>query len=86
MAEIKEKVTPVRVDYVCDECKIGRMRPTGEILTSFPSQHPHRCNNEECGAEKTFTSISYPHILYEGPTKTGVVPEVLGAVEEPKEV
>ena len=52
---------PVRVDYKCDKCGAGYMRPTGVLLTSNPPQFPHRCNN--CDAHQNFTE-KYPTVRY----------------------
>jgi len=62
MAEIKQNITPVKRDYVCDECGEGNMRPTGMALTSHPVQYPHVC--DKCGASQTFY-VNYPYIDFE---------------------
>jgi uncharacterized Zn finger protein len=48
------------VAYICDTCGKGEMIPTGECLTSFPPQYPHKCN--ACGAIQTFSNITYPYV------------------------
>ena len=64
MGQIKSPAKPVMIDFECDVCKVGRYRPTGIQLTSYPPQYPHICNNEECQDKKTF-NMTYPKITYE---------------------
>lgn len=54
-----------QVDYVCDKCREGRMRPTGIFLSSNPPKFPHRCTS--CGDEMVF-SETYPtiHVMTDG--------------------
>lgn len=59
MAEHQTPVEWFRVDYVCDSCGEGFMRPTGVMLASSPPQYPHRCN--KCDCAKTFR-VQYPHV------------------------
>lgn len=63
MAEEKYKVNTYEIDFKCDVCRTGYMRPTGEILTTFPAQFPHRCNH--CGAEMTVREHTYPYTVTE---------------------
>jgi hypothetical protein len=49
-----------QVDYMCDSCNAGVMRPTGVMLMSNPPQYPHLCS---CGASATFR-VQYPHIEF----------------------
>lgn len=51
----------VQIDYKCDYCGSGYMRPTGIMLTSYPPQFPHRCN--KCGVSMTFVE-EYPIARY----------------------
>lgn len=51
-------------DYLCDECGIGYMRPTGFANLTSPVQYPHACNNDGCKARKTF-NVQYPKIVHE---------------------
>lgn len=53
------EVITVRVDQICDECKEGRMRPTGMCLTSASPQYPHRCTH--CDKYQNFHA-TYPRI------------------------
>ena len=63
MAETKTEVKTYIVEYACDECNDGKLRPTGPMLAFNPPQYPHKCNL--CGAEKTFTNKRYPFEVYE---------------------
>lgn len=58
----KKPVTPISVDYRCDSCKEGFMRPNGEILTSYPAQYPHVCN--KCFVGQSFDR-TYPYVYWE---------------------
>lgn len=62
MSETKTKIQPFQIDYVCNECGEGRMRPTGLALLSHPPKYPHVC--DKCGKERIFRE-SYPKIVYE---------------------
>lgn len=62
MSEILREVKQVEIDYTCDACGTGKMRPTGATLMSSPPKHPHKCNS--CGAEQTFRGVKYPHLTY----------------------
>lgn len=55
------RVNPVEIDYACDTCHDGRMRPTGEAYLTNPPRYLHRCN--KCGAEQTF-GVCYPYIQH----------------------
>lgn len=48
----------ILVEYVCDECQQGLMRPNGVMLMSNPPQYPHQCTN--CGSTKVFYN-QYPY-------------------------
>ena len=63
MAEEKYKVTTYEIDFKCDVCEEGYMRPTGEVLLTFPMQYPHRCNH--CGAEMIVREHTYPYTVVE---------------------
>ena len=60
MAERHEIVTPVKVNYQCDDCG-GYVLPTGVCLTSYPAKYPHRCSM--CDKFYTF-DCTYPSIRY----------------------
>lgn len=61
MAEITINLKPVKIDYECDKCKAGRYAFSGIVLTSYPPQYPHVC--DECDDKKTF-NVKYPYIKY----------------------
>jgi len=63
MSEITKIVVPVQVDFVCDKCGNGVMRPTGEI-TMEKGVTRHRCTSEGCRSEVDFKDITYPYIQY----------------------
>lgn len=62
MPEIKKEIKSYSVDYVCDQCEIGNLLPTGLCLTSMPPKFPHICNY--CNAYYEL-SKRYPKIIYE---------------------
>ena len=61
MSRVQRPLRPIRVDYRCDKCDAGHMRPTGVMLLSDPPKFPHQC--EVCGEAQTFTE-KYPTIQY----------------------
>jgi hypothetical protein len=61
MARIQTPVRPIQVDYQCEKCDDGRMRPTGQTLMSDPPQFPHKCTN--CENTITFNE-KYPTVRY----------------------
>jgi hypothetical protein len=63
--EVRKKVDTIKVDFKCPKCNTGFLRPTGRVLTSYPPQYPHRCNNPECDYNETFSDKTYPHLDYE---------------------
>lgn len=63
MAEVTKQIKVIGVDYVCDKCGIGKMRPTGVCLDSYPPKYPHVCDN--CGYEDWFIDVTYPTTRYE---------------------
>ena len=59
-----EKITPVEmveIDYICDKCGEGEMRPSRFMLASDPPRCPHACT--KCGHEQTFLT-KYPATGY----------------------
>ena len=57
MAEaIKQAKTQI-VDYLCDKCSEGWMRPNGIAYMSYPARYVHICN--KCGNKDVFTE-NYP--------------------------
>lgn len=61
MPREQRPLRPIWVDYRCDACDTGHMRPTDVMLMSSPPQFPHRC--DACDAPGTFTE-KYPTIKY----------------------
>lgn len=59
------KVQTVQVDFKCPKCETGYLRPTGTVLTSYPPQIPHLCNNPACDYGETFRDKMYPYISHE---------------------
>lgn len=55
------RVDTLVVDNICDECKEGVMRPTGEVLQSNPPQYVHKC--VKCGHTANY-GIAYPTSKY----------------------
>lgn len=60
--EVKRKVVPVEIDYLCPDCKEGYMRPTGIAYATSPMKYPHKCTH--CGSERTFFK-EYPYVEFE---------------------
>ena len=74
--EVKKEVKTFEVNYKCDECDDGYMQFDGIVLTSYPAQYPHSCDNKDCDATKTFRGESYPKMVHEkisSPDKNGWV-------------
>lgn len=67
--EIETPVSTYVVDYTCDDCGKGKMRPEPFVHTSMPPQYPHTCNI--CGNRKTFYK-SYPYTIWRGYDGTSV--------------
>lgn len=61
MAERSYQVLPVGIEYVCDKCSYGTMKPNGTILTSLPPKYGHECDN--CSASEYFTK-QYPYVEF----------------------
>lgn len=61
MSEIRSKLQVFELDYACDKCGNGRMRPEGVVYPTSPPQYPHVCDN--CGSKMTFRAM-YPRIAY----------------------
>lgn len=62
--ERRQEVRTFETDYICDTCKIGSMRPTGNVLTTYPPIFPHQCNNNMCKEMASF-NVAYPFIEHE---------------------
>lgn len=63
MAEIKRRVQPIEVNYICDKCEHGMMEKTAD-MNPKTGESPHRCMI--CGHEQVFKWVSYPRIDYIG--------------------
>mgnify|MGYP003507846415 CR=1 FL=1 len=61
--ETRKVVVPIQVDYQCDKCEEGVMRPTGVVKPMSPPLIVHRCT--KCGHEDTYRNKRYPYIVYE---------------------
>ena len=63
--EERKVVRNIKVDYKCPKCEIGYLIPTGNVLTTYPPQFPHKCNNLQCDYGQTFSDKTYPYIDHE---------------------
>ena len=63
MPEIKRKVVPVEVNYVCDKCNNGMMEKVG-AMNEATGEIPHKCMI--CSHSQSFRWLSYPRIDYVG--------------------
>lgn len=61
MPEIEKEVKQVLVEYFCDLCHTGKMKPTGVALLTYPAQYPHVCDNPECEERDRFGK-TYPYL------------------------
>lgn len=61
MPQTEFSVVMVRIDFICDACGNGHMRPTGIMLASDLPKWTHACNS--CGSIGTFDN-TYPNIGY----------------------
>jgi len=63
--EVESPVEVLSLEYVCDNCQRGRMRPvrdTGSSALAAPAvTYPHRCG--ECGHVAHLGKL-YPDIIY----------------------
>lgn len=64
MPATEQAIEQFELDYVCDKCGIGKMRPDGICLTSSPPKYPHTCNNEECRETINFIDVRFPTTAY----------------------
>lgn len=55
--EMIAEAKTIIVEMICDECKEGKMIPTGVTLCTYPARYPHEC--EKCG-HKTNYYFRYP--------------------------
>ena len=63
MPEVENEVKVFEVNYICDKCGIGKMKPTGEAQLSDPPQYPHKCTH--CGHTESYFNNMYPIIRYQ---------------------
>lgn len=57
--EMIAEAKTIIVYMICDKCKKGKMMPNGNVvLTTFPEQYPHKCDN--CGKVVSY-HIKYPY-------------------------
>ena len=61
--EIENPVITKQVDYICDACGEGKMRPNGVSLLCSPAKFPHICNSPNCSEMQNF-KCTYPKIIY----------------------
>ena len=62
MGLIVKPVCCALVDFICDRCHQGRMRPTGHGTGTEPVVHEHACS--ECGAVMLMTAV-YPYFSHD---------------------
>jgi hypothetical protein len=62
MGEIKRKVVPIEVNYVCDKCEHGMMGKIDEVDAEGKVLHECRI----CAHQQSFKWQSYPRIEYIG--------------------
>jgi hypothetical protein len=60
MSEVEQEVCTFKVDYRCDHCPDGVMRPTGIVYDDVPPLYPHYCAT--CGYIATYNH-RYPRIV-----------------------
>ncbi len=59
MAITYYKVDQYSVDWQCDKCKVGYMRPYNQVIKVHKTGIPHKCNSKDCGHTQTFPT-AYP--------------------------
>ena len=57
----QKRARTILVDYLCDKCGIGHMRPRGFVRLGDPPHFPHSCYR--CAATMTFLE-KYPAVQY----------------------
>ena len=58
MTEVKVEIKKYKVEYWCDKCGEGLVRPTGAVIDTNPPIYPHRCS--KCGEDYCFAK-TYPY-------------------------
>lgn len=61
MPEVKRRVQPIEVNYVCDACDHGMMQKVGPT-DEASGETPHRCMI--CNHQQSFKWVHYPRIEY----------------------
>lgn len=61
MAEVKRRVIPFEVNYVCDKCNRGMLKKCGDT-DPVTGNTEHKCLI--CDHKQTFQWITYPWIDY----------------------
>jgi hypothetical protein len=61
MAEREAEVKTFVIQYICDTCNTGVMKPQELMLTVHPPLYCHKCDN--CEATKNFDE-KYPRVVY----------------------
>lgn len=57
--EDKIEVKTFEIDYTCDHCETGLMRPSGAVILQNGFQFPHTCNY--CGQRENYP-VTYPYL------------------------
>lgn len=68
MSETEKQLEAYEVDYACDQCGLGSMRPTGVVFETYPPKYPHACTH--CGATQLFFK-RYPETRYRTTGRAG---------------
>jgi len=55
---------PIKIDYLCDTCRNGMMRPIDIVDFASTDGYAHQCNNMDCRYTTTLKR-RYPYMTYE---------------------
>jgi hypothetical protein len=58
----KVEVKTFKIKAFCNECYVGEMVSTGEMLAVHPPKYPHKCNH--CGRVENLDEV-YPYLYTE---------------------
>lgn len=61
MPIVNRPVKRVFVDYKCDECGKGFLRPTGKTTRIEPGMYEHQCAN--CGVIVNVKGATFPRLM-----------------------
>ena len=61
--EVRFRTDTYIIEYLCDECYEGNMKPTGKMNLGSVNNFPHLCDNAMCGHTQDF-EIKYPYTEY----------------------